>query len=307
MKLNFKTWFLTPRILRDKKVSLHRLSKPLGDALFLSTVAREIRKRNPACEITVYSHWPLLFYNNPDIHAFKPIREPAVPPGYPIIYEKPWPPRRNRHVLQIICDRLGINGKKIEPRTYYYPTEKEKERAREIRQPGGRPLVVVHPFSGFFAARTKQWHFSNWKRFLEMIPPEIETLRFSNPDEPATPAERPHHRDIQTTDIRLMASLLELADAFVGQDSGLAHLATALGVPAVVIFTGFVPPEMFGYPQNVNLAPDLPYIPCWQGDGCPPCKGEICTRAVQPEQVLGALLSILERRKKLPEPSKARA
>ena len=63
----------------------------------------------------------------------------------------------------------------------------------------------------------------------------------------------------------------------------------------IVIFTGFVPPDVFGYPQNINLAPDLPYAPCWQKDGCPECRAEICTRAVKPETVLERTLEVLNR------------
>ena len=287
-----------PPKLRGKKVSLYRLSKPIGDALFLSTVAHEIRRRSPHCEIEVHTHWPRLFYNNPDIVAAHRIREPEVPPGHQIVYEDPWPTRRGRHVLRIICDHLGLNGAEIEPLTYYYPTDEERQVARDITPKNGRPLVVTHPFSGFFAPKTKQWSFSNWKRLLELIPDDIETMRFYNPDEPATPCERSFHRDIETTDLRVMAALLERADAFIGHDSGLAHLATALGIPAVVIFTGYVPPDVFGYEQNINLAPDLPYVPCWQADGCEPCRGEICTRSVSPERALEALLTILERKRK---------
>jgi ADP-heptose:LPS heptosyltransferase len=103
-------------------------------------------------------------------------------------------------------------------------------------------------------------------------------------------------------DLRVVGALLQMADVFVGQESGLAHLATALGVPSVVLFTGFVPPDVFGYEQNVNLAPDLPYAPCWQTDGCPPCKAEICTRAVKPETVCERMLELLERRRYRPRP-----
>ena len=145
---------------------------------------------------------------------------------------------------------------------------------------------MVHPFSGFFAARSKQWDFSHWSRFLEHLPPEIETVRFGGVEEPATPTERPNHREMGGMDLRLIAAILEAADAFVGQESGLAHLATALGVPSVVLFTGYVPPDVFGYPQNINLVPDLPYAPCWEMDGCPPCRAEICTKAIQPDLVL---------------------
>jgi hypothetical protein len=283
-------------ILGSEEVCLYRASKPLGDALFITTVAREVRKRRPGMRIAVKTHWPCLFLNNPDVAEVAPIREPFTPNGgFPIVYEDPWPPPRGKHVLQTICDRLGIEGA-VEARTYYSPSEEERRIAGEIRPRDGRPLVVVHPFSGFFAARTKQWHFAHWKRFLEMIPAEIETVRFGNLDEPATPTERPRHRDLLGADLRIVAALLESADAFVGQESGMAHLATALGVPAVVIFTGYVPPDVFGYPQNWNLAPELPYAPCWQGNGCPPCGGEVCTRAVEPEAVLRSLLGLLEKK-----------
>jgi ADP-heptose:LPS heptosyltransferase len=276
---------------------LYRVTKPLGDALFMTTVARELRRRKPGLKVTIRTHWPALFLHNPDVAAVSAIREPFVQNGgFPVVYEDPWPPKARKHVLEIICSRLGLEGP-IEPRTYYHPTEEERRLAREIRPRDGRPLVVVHPFSGFFAARTKQWHFAHWKRLLELIPPEIETMRFANHDEPATPAERPRHRDVLGADLRIVAALLESADAFVGQESGMAHLATALGVPSVVIFTGYVPPDVFGYPQNVNLAPNLPYAPCWQGNGCPPCGGELCTRAVEPEAALRSVLEVLEKKR----------
>lgn len=282
-----------PPVLKGDQVSLYRAQKPLGDALFITTVAREIRRRKPSMRVLVKTHWPALFRNNPDVASVSAIREPFTPgEEVAVAYDDPWPPPRGKHVLATICERLGLSGE-IEPRTYYSPTDEERRLAAEMRPPGPRPLVVVHPFSGFFAARTKQWHFSHWKRFLEMIPEEIETVRFGNLDEPATPAERPRHRDILGADLRIVAALLESADAFVGQESGMAHLATALGVPSVVIFTGYVPPDVFGYSQNVNLAPDLPYAPCWQGEGCPPCGGEVCRRAVEPEAVLSSLLHLL--------------
>ncbi len=286
-------------ILSLDEVCLYRAPKPLGDALFITTAAREIRKRKPSVRIAVKTHWPAIFVNNPDVASVAAIREPFAPPpgAFPIVYEDPWPPVERKHVLRLVCENLGLEGD-IEEKTWYHPTEEERRLASEIRPRNGRPLVVVHPFSGFFAAKTKQWHFAHWKKLLELIPPEIETIRFGNHDEPATPTERANHRDILGAEFRIVAALLESADVFVGQDSGMAHLATALGVPAVVIFTGYVPPDMFGYPQNINLAPDLPYIPCWCEDGCPPCRGEICTRAVHPEKALASILQLLERRKR---------
>jgi ADP-heptose:LPS heptosyltransferase len=281
-----------PEILTKDEVRLYRAPRGLGDALFMSTVAREVKKRRAQARIVVETHWPQLFHNNPDVAAVFPAGNQPREGAFPIVYEDPWPPER-KHVLRIVCERLGLESPVI--RTYYYPTAEERIKARAIRPSSSRPLLVVHPFSGFFAARSKQWDFRHWKQFLDLLPPEIETLRFGGADEPATPTDRPNHREMINMDLRLIAALLETADAFVGQESGLAHLATALGVPSVVIFTGFVPPDVFGYEQNINLAPDLPYAPCWQKDGCAPCKAEICTRAVKPETVCEKTLEILER------------
>lgn len=270
---------------------LHCASRSLGDALFVSTAARELKKRGPERRIVVETHWQALFHNNPDVDAAFPTSNKPRNGSLRVGYDDPWPPPR-QHVLRTVCQGLGIEDPAL--RTYYYPTSEERVKARSIRPSSSRPLLVVHPFSGFFAARSKQWDFRHWKRFLELVPPEIETLRFGGVEEPATPTERPNHREIVGMEIRLVAALLESADAFVGQDSGLAHLATALGVPCVVLFTGFVPPDVFGYGQNVNLAPDLPYAPCWEQDGCPPCRAEICTRAVKPETVSEKTMELLE-------------
>ena len=278
-------------LLGQKEVRLYRGARGLGDALFASTAAHEIKRRSPGVHVTIDTHWPQLFHGNPSVDAVFPAGSTARPGAVEVVYERPWPPER-KHVLEIICTRLGLGRPEL--RTYYYTTARERAGARQICPPSSRPLVVVHPFSGFFAARSKQWHFSHWQRFLELLPPEISTIRYAGVEEPATPTERAHHREMVGVDLRLFAAILENADAFVGQESGLAHLATALGVPSVVLFTGFVPPDVFGYPQNINLVPDLPYAPCWDKDGCPPCRAEICTRLVQPETVLEKLLALLE-------------
>jgi ADP-heptose:LPS heptosyltransferase len=271
-------------------VRLHRGARGLGDALFVTTVCHEIKKRHPATRVVVDTHWPQLFYNNRCVDAVFPAGNKVRPEAVEIEYEEPWPPER-KHVLRLICERLGLQDAEL--RTYYYPSGEERKRARQIRPPSSRPLVVVHPFSGFFAARSKQWDFGHWRRFLDLLPPEVETVRYGGVEEPATPTERHLHREMVGMDLRLFAAVLETADAFVGVESGMAHLAAALGVPSVVLFTGYVPPDVFGYPQNVNLVPKLPYAPCWQKDGCAPCRAEVCTREVQPETVLAKLLEIL--------------
>ncbi|MFP6739475.1 MAG: glycosyltransferase family 9 protein [Planctomycetota bacterium] len=272
------------------EVRLYRGTRSLSDALFLSTAAHELRKRSPSTRIILETHWPQIFYGNPSVDAVFPSGPRPGKGAIPVSYEDPWPPP-GRHVLETICSNLGMEGPDL--RTYYYELDPERIRARQIVRPSSRPLVVVNPFSSFFAASSKQWNFHHWEKFLDLLPPEIETVRYGNPEEPATPTEREHHREMIGVDLRVFASILRNADAFVGQESGLAHLATALGVPSVVIFTGYGSPEVLGYKGNLNLVPQLPYAPCWEKDGCEPCRGEICTSAVEPEFVAENLLGLL--------------
>jgi heptosyltransferase-2 len=69
--------------------------------------------------------------------------------------------------------------------------------------------------------------------------------------------------------VRVAAAILEQADLFIGNDSGLMHLATAVGTPTVAIF-GLTNSEAWGpytgsHPtqQAVVVKMDLPCMPCF--------------------------------------------
>src|SRR5687768_16134890 len=103
-----------PDILERASVRLYRAPRGLGDALFVSTVAREIKKRRPDGRVIVETHWPQVFYNNPDVAAVFPAGNQPGEGAIPVGYEDPWPPER-RHVLDIICRRLGLDSPDIRP------------------------------------------------------------------------------------------------------------------------------------------------------------------------------------------------
>ena len=71
------------------------------------------------------------------------------------------------------------------------------------------------------------------------------------------------------------AAVIETADAFVGGDSGLMHLAEAVGTPVVALFGPTV--EAFGYFPSLAASKvverDLPCRPCSRNGGRPCPKG----------------------------------
>lgn len=58
---------------------------------------------------------------------------------------------------------------------------------------------------------------------------------------------------LPTPSFRHALAILQNASLFVGPEGGLHHGAAALGVPAVVIFGGFIHPRTTGYAGHVNL------------------------------------------------------
>jgi len=57
----------------------------------------------------------------------------------------------------------------------------------------------------------------------------------------------------RTQSLRDAYAILSNAALYIGPEGGLHHAAAALGVPAVVIFGGFIPPQVTGYDFHINL------------------------------------------------------
>jgi hypothetical protein len=90
----------------------------------------------------------------------------------------------------------------------------------------------------------------------------------------------------ETTTFRDALKVLSKAKLFVGTDGGLHHAAAALGIPSVVIWTGFTSPRHLGYDTHRNIH-----------DGSEPCGtyDSVCqhcllkSKAITVEQVLDAV------------------
>ena len=103
----------------------------------------------------------------------------------------------------------------------------------------GRPFVLMHPAAAF---ATKEWATENFARTAEFLFEKgFNTVAVS------TAAENPILRALeQSSRVRVVTfddlslpqitALASMASLFVGNDSGIAHIAAAVGTPPVVIF-----------------------------------------------------------------------
>jgi hypothetical protein len=93
-----------------------------------------------------------------------------------------------------------------------------------------------------------------------------------------------------TSTFREALAVMSVCRAFVGTEGGLHHGAAAVGVPAVVLWSEFISPEITGYATHMNLR--RAGNPCGMRSECESCRQSMLT--IGPEEVLTALKKVLE-------------
>ena len=90
-------------------------------------------------------------------------------------------------------------------------------------------------------------------------------------------------------------SLCRQAKIFIGSDSGIAHIATAVDTPVVALF-GPSDPNKWGVPKGTGsvIHNALPCSPCSIFGYTKPCKNHECMLSISPEQVITEVCKILE-------------
>jgi len=152
-----------------------------------------------------------------------------------------------------------------------------------------RPQVVIEPTIKAGASPNKQWGLERWQEFARLMRKAGYALTQFGP-----PGTRPLQGAelIETPDFRSACAVLANARAYVGHEGGLHHAAAALGIPGVVIFGGFTPVELTGYPMHLNLGVGIDAA-CGMRTPCAHCAKEMA--AIEPDMVLAELRALLAR------------
>lgn len=81
-------------------------------------------------------------------------------------------------------------------------------------------------------------------------------------------------KTIWTPTFRSALSVLKNAALYIGPEGGLHHGAAAVGIPGVVLFGGFIPPEVTGYDTHTNLTGGEKHA-CGSLKPCPHCRAAL--------------------------------
>jgi ADP-heptose:LPS heptosyltransferase len=108
-------------------------------------------------------------------------------------------------------------------------------------------------------------------------------------------ADLPHRKLAAHTPLLTTAALLSGLDGFISMDTGLAHIAMALDVPAVVLANGGHPRRFFPWPMATRSVTLTHRMPC-EGCLCRCVLAEAeCITRIKPAQVVAAYESLVPR------------
>lgn len=202
----------------------------IGDEIITTSYARRIFKETGRkSAIARLGYWSPVFDHNPKI-----LREPEL--GCALL---PWVTGCRPYIDYGRSDdkHFAWNWRfKAQPGELYFAPE-------ELRHTM-RGFVYIEPNVKNPDAN-KDWGFDRWQKVVDSMP-HIPWVQ-------GTGRKLAGVTQVETTSFRDACALLKNASLFVGVDGALHHASAALNVSAVVLWSGFVSPEILGYDQHVNL------------------------------------------------------
>ncbi len=130
----------------------------------------------------------------------------------------------------------------------------------------GRGFVVIEPnVPDKLGAINKRWPLERYQtlaRKLQRDGFDVRQFAFGK-----------HRLDVHQLSVpsfRHAARVLKNATLYVGPEGGLHHVSAAVGIPAVVMFGGWIPPAVTGYSAHTNLTGGATEF-CGSLAACPHC------------------------------------
>jgi len=204
-------------------------------------------------------------------------------------------PGESRHVSQIFIDSLGtwIGDPNVpSPAEIRLRPEDRLSAEAWLRQQAWTPdraVIAIHPGAG---SATKRWPLARFQALACEIVQGLgaDILLIEGPAEPGlarrVAEDLPAAYVAESLPLDVVAGALSLCQGFVGNDSGMAHLAAGLDLPSVTLFGPTSPEHWAPRGNRVMVLRDI--------RDCTPCEtglqGEhVCLGNITVERVWAAL------------------
>jgi len=273
-------------VTRRPRAILVEVRWRLGDEIMALPVYEALKEAYPASQLAVLCNYPEVLDDNPHVDAVNPL---AFDPDRYILLRGT---RRNVQRLQHYANRAGIAKPATRPRLHLsdWSTSLLKDAAGQ-----DRPLVAVSTGATW---ATKRWPVERWEavcRGLKTRGYGVVQLGRGDPEVGVGLSL------MDRTSVREAACVLRQCRLLVCGDSGLMHLALAVGVPAVALFGPTDPDILVENDANLTVVGNgRECFGCWnrsesaQREGVCPLGIPDCLGTISAATVLACVCKCLE-------------
>ncbi len=267
----------------------------LGDVLMLTPALQALHQQwQVSVEVATYARYVPLLWGLPGIAAAHVLGTDYRAERFDAAIDLNWAvesgEEAQRRPRQDIFARL-LHVRLNQRRPIYRVADSERHWARQRLAQWHPPMVGIQVHA---SCRQRSYPAARIATLTELLQAEGYTVAFLGEQwEDSTP---PQVLDLTgCLSLRQAAALIEQMAAMICPDSGLLHLAVAVGTATVGLF-GPIPPQLrtAGYPhcQAVTAAGACPHQPCFDS-GAAGCRKPYCMQAIEPQSVIEAMHTVL--------------
>jgi ADP-heptose:LPS heptosyltransferase len=263
----------------------------LGDQLMCTPILREIKRRNPRCEISVITRYPFIFSGNENVSRILVEGQSTTESPVILRYDQELPPELPLITMMAACAGLYLP----DPQRLQEPVLSFPEALWSTVRALPKPWIIIQTMASKWTPN-KSWPAAYWEELVIHLL-ELGTVIDTGVESQLVVAERGEKffSLVGRTSPEGFAWLIKEADLFIGPSSGGMHFASAFGIPSVIIFGGYESDKCYSLPMAQAFFTPVECAPCWLTSPCPHDKK--CLKAISPRSVFEAAVERLTARR----------
>ena len=285
--------FLCKRLFSKKINILVKLNWRLGDEIMTIPIYQAIKEKFPNSFLAVSVNYSELLINNLYVDG---INLDQCKYDYDKVINLQGT-ERDQNRTQYLAQRIKFSSPLVHPKIYLSPEEKQASAFGHINLKGN-PVIGVSTDAGW---ECKKWPLSRYKQVCQYLKDKYnaEVIQLGK----GSRWMGLGLNLIDQTTVREAAIILEKCNLFLGNDSGLMHLALAIGTPTVALF-GPTDPKILiqGNKNFLSIWSNIECRGCWnnyqmKSPGICPTKTSRCMDIIGVERVISVIATLGEKNK----------